>query len=60
MGLGLTQISLQIGYAWILLNLAAIGFFAALFCFEQVRSIIRRRHYLALQRSRAVVCIDQR
>lgn len=61
MGLGLIHMTLRIGSAWILLNLAAIGFFAALFCLEQARYVILRRRYAAMLRRRsATICIDQR
>lgn len=60
MELALIQTSLRIGYVWILLNLAAISFFAALFLFEQVRKVIRSRRLTALPRRGVIVCIRPR
>jgi len=61
MGLGLIHMTLRIGSAWILLNLAAIGFFAALFFLEQVRyTILRRRYSAMMRRGSTTICIDQR
>ena len=59
MGLALIHFTLRVGYAWILLNLAAISSLAILFSLQETLHTIRQRSIRA-HRTGEVICIARR
>ena len=60
MGHSLIHFAFQAGYAWVLINLVLMSFFAILFWFEQARSANRVRKTATVRRLAPVICIARR